>query len=407
VGACKDKIQPKTADGKTIKDLRAFLGVFRGKINSGDVGFGVACGPWEKVEEWGPHDWSENIADVMSFQSDKSVILTWPRDYRNGFVVTVTHGFVNEATRLVLTEKNGRHHTTGASLGGTASGMERDRYTFLNVKREDIEKFVFEKTPYQWVTFKNVSLKPNFKTDVQVESKEVGKDNKTEPPWIEYDTQEGNRASESNPQIAIDVRVFLMPQQKLLVSSFLHDELNISSVDSATPLMKPVQLAEYQARKLEEWLSLVQGVKVIAVPRFNIIDGKLGDIRLTTNHEYISSYKDPNNASDERKPVVERLTIGTIVKVTPKLQRDKETIVMNFELSDNQIVKLELMQDKAGHEFKIPIIGTQSVNTRIAVKNNRATIIPVAGGPGKTIFLLMKADVLNSLTSTEKTEVQF
>ena len=152
---------------------------------------------------------------------------------------------------------------------------------------------------------------------------------------------------------------------------------------------------------------MVQGVKVIAVPRFNIIDGKLGDIRLTTNHEYISSYKDPNNASDERKPVVERLTIGTIVKITPKLQLDRETIVMNFELSDNQIVKLELMQDKSGHEFKIPIIGIQSVNTRIAVKNNRATIIPVIGGPEKTIFLLMKAAVLDSLISTEKTDVQF
>jgi len=165
-----DRIQPKTADGETIKDLRAFLGVFRGNINSGDVGFGVACGPWEKVEEWGPHDWSENIADVTSFQSDKSVILTWPRDYKNGFVVTVTHGFVNEATRLVLTEKNGRHHRIyGEPLGGTASGMERDRYTFLNFKCEDIEKFDFEKRPYEWVEFKNVSLKPNFKTDVQIE----------------------------------------------------------------------------------------------------------------------------------------------------------------------------------------------------------------------------------------------
>jgi hypothetical protein len=39
-----------------------------------------------------------------------------------------------------------------------------------------------------------------------------------DPSVRDEDTQEGNRASESDPQIAIDVRVFLMPEQKLLVS---------------------------------------------------------------------------------------------------------------------------------------------------------------------------------------------
>jgi len=38
-----------------------------------------------------------------------------------------------------------------------------------NTKIEDIEDIIIEFRPYEWVEFKNVSLKPNFKTDVQIE----------------------------------------------------------------------------------------------------------------------------------------------------------------------------------------------------------------------------------------------
>jgi len=38
-----------------------------------------------------------------------------------------------------------------------------------NIKVEDIEQLIIEYRPYDWVTFRNVSLQPGFKTDVQVE----------------------------------------------------------------------------------------------------------------------------------------------------------------------------------------------------------------------------------------------
>ena len=37
-----------------------------------------------------------------------------------------------------------------------------------NIKVEDIEQLIIEYRPYDWVTFRNVSLQPGFKTDVQV-----------------------------------------------------------------------------------------------------------------------------------------------------------------------------------------------------------------------------------------------
>ncbi|MCK4627471.1 MAG: LamG domain-containing protein, partial [Sedimentisphaerales bacterium] len=151
--------KPKTA--KPVKGLRAFVGTFKRGGSHGDVSFGVAGGRWEKVEEWGPYDWTEDKIDVVNFQSEKSVIFTFPRNYMHGFVVSVSHTFVHEATRLILIDKNGKKHATGHEVIGQGSGIERNTYTYFNVKRKDIRKFVFEKRPYQWVTFKNVSLKPN------------------------------------------------------------------------------------------------------------------------------------------------------------------------------------------------------------------------------------------------------
>ena len=42
-------------------------------------------------------------------------------------------------------------------------------YVFEKIEPEEVETPTLQTRPYQWVTFKNVSLKPNFKTDVQIE----------------------------------------------------------------------------------------------------------------------------------------------------------------------------------------------------------------------------------------------
>ena len=40
---------------------------------------------------------------------------------------------------------------------------------FVNLSLSEIKEFELYTRPYQWITFKNVSLQPGHKTDVQVE----------------------------------------------------------------------------------------------------------------------------------------------------------------------------------------------------------------------------------------------
>jgi tetratricopeptide (TPR) repeat protein len=170
-----NSFQPKTKDNEPIKDLRAFLGDFSKGAVSGDVSFGVACGEWEKVEEWGHTnwDWTRDSIDDMNFQSEESAIFTWPRDYMDGFVVSVSHAFVDSATRLVLIDKEGEEHITGHNVIGEGKGIKRNVYIWWGISREDIASFRFETRPYEWVEFRNVSLKPGFKTDLEVEGESI------------------------------------------------------------------------------------------------------------------------------------------------------------------------------------------------------------------------------------------
>jgi uncharacterized protein YjiS (DUF1127 family) len=181
-----DQRSPLNAEGKPIANLKAFLGVFETDQYQGDVSFGVACGPWEKVEEWRQIDWTVEHADKISFTSRKSVIFTGPQEYMDGFIVSVTHTFEDKAARLILVDKKGQHHVQKHSREGEGQNLLKNSYYVQGIKRSDIDKFIFETRDYEWITFKNVALRPGVKTEVEVvaeksEVKSQERDNRINP----------------------------------------------------------------------------------------------------------------------------------------------------------------------------------------------------------------------------------
>ena len=181
-----DQRSPLNAEGKPVANLKAFLGVFETDQYQGDVSFGVACGPWEKVEEWRQIDWTVEHADKISFTSRKSVIFTGPQEYMDGFIVSVTHTFEDKAARLILVDKKGQHHVQKHSREGEGQNLLKNSYYVQGIKRSDIDKFIFETRDYEWITFKNVALRPGVKTEVEVvaeksEVKSQERDNRINP----------------------------------------------------------------------------------------------------------------------------------------------------------------------------------------------------------------------------------
>ena len=76
--------------------------------------------------------------------------------------VTVSDGMVKLARRLIAIDNNGNTHLSESVRTGSTRGIRQSTFGFKNLKLEDVKDFLFQTQPYEWVTFKNVSLRPNF-----------------------------------------------------------------------------------------------------------------------------------------------------------------------------------------------------------------------------------------------------
>jgi beta-lactamase regulating signal transducer with metallopeptidase domain len=160
---------PKSKTNESLPNMRAFIGEFRKEDKEGNIRFGVAAGGWQEVEVW-RDGWTGGEAYNVSTHSESSVVYEWPRQDGNKVVIEVTHTLANEDRRLLIVDKDGKIHIgDGRKFVGEGAGIVRDIYYFHNFNRKDMKVLKFEKRPYEWVEFENISLQPSVKTDVKVE----------------------------------------------------------------------------------------------------------------------------------------------------------------------------------------------------------------------------------------------
>jgi len=174
---------PRDAGKQPLPELRSFVCNFKKTQRSDTIRVGVCTAPWQRVDQWA-EEWQKFEPEDITVDSDKALVFTWPRKHERGAVVVeITHRYVDEATRLLMYDREGNVHPGQGSRHGQGRGIEKRIYWYWNVPLDDIDRFEFEKRPYQWVEFGNVSLQPGRRTDVEVavlgERAAVGRE---EPP---------------------------------------------------------------------------------------------------------------------------------------------------------------------------------------------------------------------------------
>ena len=149
-------------------DRRAFVLRFSPDQRTADVRVGVATGPWTLVQDWpAPGD---GTPDSLSYISEEEVILRCPVQSGSQVVAEVTHGFAEEATRLVIVDQDSQPHTPTNHLRGHGGGLVQYEHHFGDLQLDAIKRIQFQKRPYNcWITFRDISLRPGQKTQVQAE----------------------------------------------------------------------------------------------------------------------------------------------------------------------------------------------------------------------------------------------
>jgi len=167
-GALTDTGSPKDEAGEPIADLRIAGAALPAGTKTATVRFAVAAGPWGTLAAF-PADRKNALSHVWT---GGGLVFNVPQSRDGKTVINVANTPLDKARQLVAVLKEGAViHSSVSGVGVT--GLTSHDYTFP-VPPDRIERFEFQTRPYQWVTFKDVSLVPGQKTSVAVIADHVG-----------------------------------------------------------------------------------------------------------------------------------------------------------------------------------------------------------------------------------------
>jgi hypothetical protein len=150
-----------TGIGKDAGYVRAVAVRMLANQQTANVRVGVASVRWETAGES-----TGNGGDVGG--GKQSVVFSPAQEKNGGVSVTVTYDRTDWDVCLVATVTDGRGYAASETQWGNTGKRAQLTATFAKLSLKDIKGFRLLKRPYQWIEFRNVSLQPGKKTDVQV-----------------------------------------------------------------------------------------------------------------------------------------------------------------------------------------------------------------------------------------------
>lgn len=131
-------------------------------LETTDMHFAVSSGPWQT------HYTQECPWDgVIVYTSG----IVWHAPIAQGekTILSIAHSFFKDQDRLVAIDKQGNEHV-GFGPSGSIDGKTSNMQVTFNIKIDDIKEFQIQTRPYEHYTFKNVSLRPGGKTNMEIET---------------------------------------------------------------------------------------------------------------------------------------------------------------------------------------------------------------------------------------------
>ncbi len=190
-----DTGSPYDEKGRQIQEIKAYTTSLPEEQKSVNVLIGVTAADWQTAVTYKPEDLEETysvgeytIAFGIAYMQDNRTLLPVVHNYNRKERLY--------AIRVIAITKSGQIYTSGYS-GSGGNQLNSLTYIFNGLSLENIKEFQFQTRPYKWVAFKNVSLEPGEKTDVQIklntsdtnsstEIRPVGLSNVTPPVWITF-----------------------------------------------------------------------------------------------------------------------------------------------------------------------------------------------------------------------------
>ena len=150
------------AEGKSIPNIRAVAAIVPSGLHTLTVKYGVASGPWDTVGSTkGEGSSSSSRAGGVSMAFSPAV------EKDGAAVISIAHNISDKDVRVVAIDKKGQVIAARSSSGDSAGDVHQTTATFTGTRLADIKEFQLQARPYEWATFKNVSLERGQQTRVE------------------------------------------------------------------------------------------------------------------------------------------------------------------------------------------------------------------------------------------------
>ncbi len=128
-------------------------------LKSTDIHLGVATKEWKTIGQ----------SEGKGLQSSDGLFFTEAYEKGTHTTINVAHNLKETNYRIIAIDMEGKIHTGGSSSGSNGN-MTQSTAQFYKLPLKQIKEFQFQTRPYEWVTFKDVSLEPGEITKAQVET---------------------------------------------------------------------------------------------------------------------------------------------------------------------------------------------------------------------------------------------
>jgi len=188
------------------------------------ITFGISTSPWQTL--------ATHTGRGGTTTGSKMIIFSRAFETKDSVGITVSSNRDRpRAERIVAIDKNGQIYTTGNSSSLVSNDLDQLTVEFHDLRLKDISEFAFQARPYEWVEFKNVSLKPNFKTDVQIEVEPIKKSNMlSKSPEAEPLILLGMQLIDVTPELKAEYQLYHPFGVLILDPGFGHQRLGIGEL---------------------------------------------------------------------------------------------------------------------------------------------------------------------------------
>jgi hypothetical protein len=258
----------------------------------------------------------------------------------------------------------------------------------FDVPLEEVEYFHLQARPFDWVTFKNVSLRRGFNTDLQIETEKSGAVKvpsdkyPTIPSAVDVATDNEATAATLPPSkesvpvkdkagIILQATVFTMKTTLSVVDEFLTSQLG-----AKTPLV--AELTDKQAKRFRQWAASVPGTNVATSPRSVVFDGQVSKMSVTTRTEYTFKLTD---SPSEREPRHVQIKAGVEIEFRPYLGSDSGLINLALSIERSSIPDFKDTTDESGNIVALPAVTRRKSDSVLSIPAEKLCLIALPWMP--------------------------